>query len=1099
MGMELIGNRYQLLEQLGAGGMGAVYRVADRLTGESLALKKVLIPTLSEVSTAISDSVDVRLALSHEFRTLASLRHPNIVTVLDYGFDAERQPFFTMSLVNDPLTIIEAARARSLEGKIRLLLDVLGALSYLHRRDIIHRDLKPGNVLVDADGTVKVLDFGLATTRTPEESRQVIGTVAYMAPELLAEGPASVASDLYAVGIMAYQMLAGRHPFNVGNVSLLIAQIIHGSVAFVGIDERFAPVLGRLLAKSPADRYAQAGDAIQALCEAAGLPLPQESAAVRESFLQASRFVGRDAELSQLRGAMRRIMTFSQESPEPGVIAPDTPMAGGGFWFIGGESGVGKSRLADEVRVLALVSGARVLHGQGVADGGALYQLWREPLRRMALWADISDADAAVLQDLVPDIAALLGREIPTAPTLDGSAYHQRLVTTITAVFRAQTDPIMLLMEDMQWATESLGPLRALAGMAAELPLLIIGTYRDDEKPDLPHSFPDAHVLTLPRLSGAAIASLSESMLGEAGTRAEVIDLLERETEGNVFFIVEVVRALAEEAGRLSDIGQVTLPQQVFAGGIQRVIQRRLHRVPTADRSLLRLAAIVGRQLDLTVMDALAKTARPGNDLDSWLTTCANAAVLDMQDGHWRFAHDKLREALLADIPAESRPRLSQQVAEAVEASYTDLTDHAWHLTQLWATAGNTAKEGHYAIIAAHQAAKANNYQDAVSLFNRAIQLEAYAQADNPRQVEADLYLELGRTHYSLSNYEPANENARQALKRFRAQDNLLGTADSISLLGQINMRLGNREQATTQINESLAMYRETGNLLYIAFGLMNRGIIENQLGEYEKAHDTMLECLQYMRDSGDQVGLGRALNNLGINCDMRGDYEQAADYFEQSMVVRRSINDRHGIAYTLYNMGAMLDDQEQPERALELFGESLKLLRIIGERRSIGVALFGLGSLTYRVKGDALVAVKYLQESMIMHRATDNQHGICQTINALGVIAAGEGDYALAYTHYQQVLRLAVDGQFEGLIKETALYMGELRVRQGQIESGLELIGLVQVQSTGNTGLQRAISRVLDKLRADIPNAMLDTALKRGAALDWETVLPTLVEGNIR
>ncbi|MCB9453962.1 MAG: tetratricopeptide repeat protein [Anaerolineaceae bacterium] len=1098
--MEFIANRYHLHGQLGAGGMGAVYEALDRLTGETVALKKIAIPTLPDPSTPSSMSSDLRLTLSHEFRTLASLRHPNIVTVQDYGFDAERQPFFTMSLVKDPLTILQAGSRRPLDGKVHLLLEMLGALSYLHRRGIIHRDLKPGNVLVDTDGTVRVLDFGLATTGISDDSRQVIGTAAYMAPELLMEAPASVASDLYAVGIIAYQMFIGRHPFNVGNVSVLITQILRAPVSFAGVDERIAPVLGRLLAKFPADRYAQAQDVIQALCEATGLPLPPESAAVRESFLQASRFVGREEELAQLRRALRQVVAHtpdSQSEESVSKVAEDVP--GGGFWLIGGESGVGKSRLTDELRIQALVAGARVLHGQGVADGGQTYQLWREPLRRMTLWADISDADAAILRDLVPDIAALLGREIPNVPPLEGNAYQQRLTTAIAAVFRGQTTPIVLLMEDLQWVIESLEPLRVLGEMAAELPLLIIGTYRDDESPDLPQKLPGARVMRLPRLAPAAIASLSQSMLGEAGTRPEVIDLLERETEGNVFFIVEVVRALAEEAGRLSDIGQVTLPQQVFAGGVQRVVLRRLDRVPMADRPLLRLAAIVGRQVDLHVLDALAAMiSYPQANLESWLTACANAAVLEAQDGRWRFAHDKLRETLLANIPADSRPSLYRKAAEALETALDDPLQYAGQLTQLWAVAGDTRREAHYAASAALQAQKTSNYHVAVALFNRALQLESFNQAEDPRRDEANLYLELGRTHYSLSDYDSSRTNANRALDLFRAQGDKLGLADSISLLGQINERLGNTEQATIQINESLAMYRETGNLLYIGFGLMNRANIESHNGDYPKARDTLLECYDYMIQADDSVAIGRTLNNLGIVHDMLGDFEKATHYFEASLEIRRKINDRHGIAYTFFNMAAMLNDRDETERALELYAESLKILRIIGERRTIGMALWSLGDLTYRFKGDVPTAYTYLQESLSHYRAVNYLFGIAQTLIALGTVAAGEGDYTQAHQTFQDALAIALERQFDNLVNEVALHIGSLWVRGGQVESGLGVIGLVQSRSPGNTVLERITKRILDALRPDIPPDKLAAGLERGATLDWETIKLTLVEGNL-
>src|SRR5262249_34256437 len=155
-----------------------------------------------------------------------------------------------------------------------------------------------------------------------------------------------------------------------------------------------------------------------------------------------------------------------------------------------------------------------------------------------------------------------------------------RLLLTIEELFKAQNLPILLILEDMQWAgSESLGVLMRLSRTIQNLPVMVVASYRDDELPDLARKIPDAEVLKLHRLNESNIASLCQSMLGESGNSAHLIDRLERETEGNAFFLVEVMRMLAEEAGQLDLIGEMTLPGKVFTGGIQRFIQRRLDKV----------------------------------------------------------------------------------------------------------------------------------------------------------------------------------------------------------------------------------------------------------------------------------------------------------------------------------------------------------------------------------------------------------------------------------------------------------------------------------------------------------------------------------------
>ena len=194
--------------------MGVVYRATDRLTGKIIALKQIHLPIEYPDFASHPNSTTnhiLRVALAKEFQNLAGLRHPHIISVLDYGFDLDRNPYFTMSYLPDAQTILDVGTVLDVTGKITLIRQVLQALAYLHRQGIIHRDLKPNNILV-SDKTVKVVDFGLSQHQ--EENMETAGSLLYMAPELLRREAASKASDLYAVGVVAYQLFAGQHPFD---------------------------------------------------------------------------------------------------------------------------------------------------------------------------------------------------------------------------------------------------------------------------------------------------------------------------------------------------------------------------------------------------------------------------------------------------------------------------------------------------------------------------------------------------------------------------------------------------------------------------------------------------------------------------------------------------------------------------------------------------------------------------------------------------------------------------------------------------------------------------------------------------------------------
>ncbi|HEX2619888.1 MAG TPA: AAA family ATPase, partial [Phototrophicaceae bacterium] len=739
-----------------------------------------------------------------------------IISVLDYGFDSAttsesengkpRQPYYTMELLRGGQTILKAGQGQSLQHRVHLLIDLLQALTYLHRRGILHRDLKPENVLIDDQGTVKVLDFGISLDRNQPETagNETMGTLAYMAPEVLLSQAATEAADLYSVGVIAYELLTGRYPFDTTNLSHLIEQIVHGDLNLLPLYQMEADglpseanadhprpsttsqtlkvssydqdandsddeaenqddtpphsrtlteIVERLMAKNPQKRYQDARAVIADLSTALQLPPPVESVEIRDSFLQAAQFVGRDQEFKQLQGALTALL-----------------QGNGSAWLVGGESGIGKSRLLEEVRTHALIKGAWVIRGQAVEGGGRLYEMWRAPVRRLVLATPPDDLEASILKELAPDIGILLERDIPDAPEMDSTVARQRLLRAITGLFRDQTQPIVLLLEDLQWAaenSENLDILKALLPLVSENRLMMIGSYRRDEAPELPSQLPGMQIIQLERLSKTDIAALSGSMLGAAGHNPDVVNLLQDETEGNIFFIVEVVRTLAEEVGSLDRVGRETLPIRVFAGGVQQIIRRRLGRVPEESHALLKLAAVAGRVLDPAVLRQL--DAAP-EDLDHWLMQCTEAAVLAIYDGHWQFAHDKLREALLVDLLPDEELTLNRQVAQAIEAAYPDPEERelrAAVLADHWYTAGDLLRAVEYLEQAGNQALKNAVYEKAISSINRALalvrQLRDSLSADQTLIVR--LTHLLGEAYYNQGNLDQAYGYYIQTLK----------------------------------------------------------------------------------------------------------------------------------------------------------------------------------------------------------------------------------------------------------------------------------------------------------------------------------------------
>jgi serine/threonine protein kinase/tetratricopeptide (TPR) repeat protein len=820
--------RYVILETLGVGGMAAVFRARDRLGGY-VALKRIgaeaepaprasgsweaprffdavrsrapteararfgaaatrVAPTLDpssplvdrdtrlEASSLAGDDRDagatsaLRLLLTQEFQTLASVRHPNIIVVLDYGFDEDGHPYFTMELLEHARTILRAAEGASIEQRVGLLEQVLRALLYLHRRGLVHRDLKPANVLVVGE-QVKVLDFGLAVVL--EQSRglghPLAGTPAYMAPELYLGFPASKSSDLYAVGVIAYELFAGRSPFAADNFGALRTAVLETTPDVSSLDPRIAPVVARLLAKEASGRYADAAEVMAALADATGQVLRVETPHTRESFLQAAQLVGREPELLRLAGVLDGLLHGQ-----------------GSAWLIGGESGVGKSRLLEELRARALVEGVTVLRGQEVSEGGGPYQVWRDVLRWLLLLTDPADHEAGVLKALVPDLRALLDRDVADAVEVEPDAAQLRLASTVETLLGRVGRPVLILLEDLHWArSDSLKLLSRVAAMTASQPVVIVASYRDDERPQLPQELAAMHHFKLERLDPEGIAELSRSMIGAAGARPEIIARLARETEGNPFFLVEVVRALADEAGQLDLIGSASASAAVSSTGLSRMIRRRLDQAPPRAHALLNAAAVAGRQIDVALLHAL----EPETDLDEWLAACTDAAVLDAHDGQIRFAHDKLREGLLAAIDAPTRRALHRRVAGAIEAVHPDASAQTASLAHHWAAAGDDARAARYCGLAGEQALQSSAYREAVRFFEQALRMAPGEATAGEPVVEAPAATALGAIARGARRV--LGMEAREAAPMPENQGDRLQRARWLGLLSDANGRLG--------------------------------------------------------------------------------------------------------------------------------------------------------------------------------------------------------------------------------------------------------------------------------------------------------------------
>jgi serine/threonine-protein kinase len=248
--------KYELRHQIGRGAMGVVYEAFDTVIERRVALKMLRTDVY-----APEQLTDMRARFKREAHSAGRLSHPNIVTIYDYG-EHEGAPYIAMDLMSgeELARSLESGARLALPTVVRVMEQLLGALTYAHEAGVVHRDIKPSNIFVLRDGTIKVVDFGLARIEASNltETGTLLGTPAYMSPEQFLGLPVDARSDIFSTGVILYQMLTGDRPFT-GSPTTIMQKVlrqdpVQPSVLNPTLSETWDDLIKRVLAKKPDDR-----------------------------------------------------------------------------------------------------------------------------------------------------------------------------------------------------------------------------------------------------------------------------------------------------------------------------------------------------------------------------------------------------------------------------------------------------------------------------------------------------------------------------------------------------------------------------------------------------------------------------------------------------------------------------------------------------------------------------------------------------------------------------------------------------------------------------------------------------------------------------
>ena len=1010
-------NRYEIREQLGKGGMSIVYLAFDTLLERQVAIK---------VLSGQALGTHGRARLLNEARATARLNHPNIVTVFDAG-EYEEQPFIVMELIEGKSLKLAAQQSLStLEDILRFIIQICAALEHAHARGVIHRDIKPENIFITPDGSAKLMDFGLARSLASRLTVEgsFIGTVYYIAPEQALGQEIDPRTDLYALGVMLYELTAGQLPFTASDPFSIITQHLYASpvpprIHNAEIPQALDKLILQMMEKKSGDRPSSAQEVrlrLESLLLQISHPLQAAPGIAEESLsmldhIARGRMVGRERELAEARSYWKKAL-----------------MGEGQLLLISGEPGIGKSRLVREIVTQVEVSGHIALFGECYAEGGAPYYPFAQIVRKILLDHNPNTTSLPhyVLADLL-SIATDLNINFPDIqpnPKLDPQAEQQRLFENFVILFNSldQSHAVSLVIEDAHWADQgSLALLRHLARRLQNQRIMLMATYREIElergRPAHEillglHRERTANRIKLSRLDPPATHALLETIFSETITQ-DFLENIYRETEGNPFFIEEVCKALVESGNLYFDNGRWIKPggsPLEIPQSIRIAIQSRIDKLPPSTQQMLTLAAVVGREFDFDTL--LNASELDENTLIETLELAEHAQLIEevgsQSGGSFAFVHALIPSTIVESISGIRRRRMHRRIAESTERIHPE---HTEALAYQYSLAEVEDKAIFYLLRAGQKAQAQFANDEAIKFYTHALEFarpnssQAFdllaararvyrltAQRDeqysniqsmlslaeklNDDQKRFDAQLALA-DYYVDTDFSLARQPAEAALALAQKLNNPLFQARAFHILGVEANAQTHFSRSREFLHQAADSFQKAGLVSDAAKSLSLLSVVLGNQRQYDEAQQAAEQAIDLSRQAQDPLQEATALRRLAIRFLQQERYAEAQPWAEQALALHQRVGDRNEECHDLNVLGSILAGQGKYQEAEAYLLQGLELSDATDNRLAEYYIGSALGNLIYRPLGDFDKELAFYDSLAVKFRQTQNTLGV--------------------------------------------------------------------------------------------------------------------------
>jgi len=964
---------YRILRELGHGGMAVIYLAErdDQSYRKQVAIKMV---------KAGIDTGQILQRFRNERQTLAALDHPNIVKLLDGGSGEDGSPYLVMEYVEGlPVDQYCDLHKLSIEDRLRLFRDICSAVQYAHENSVIHRDLKPGNILIAKGGVPRLLDFGIAKLLDPGFLQTAVATRTdwrpmtpeYASPEQIRGRTITTATDVYSLGVLLFELLAGHRPYRSAGQSLLEMERLVCETD----PEKPSDAINRKEQENEGDGHARIAITRESVSNQRGLQPAELRRRLRGDLdtivMKALRKEPerRYSSVAEFSEDIERYLTGLPVKARKSTIA----YRSGRFLRRHKES------LAAAVVVLGL--GAGILAWE-------LHQVSRHS-------PALPEATNAQIQGR-RSVAILGFKNLSDRPDTAwvSTALSEMLAAELAAGEKLRTvggESVARMKIDLGLPdTENLAPKdfgRVRKNLGSDF--VVVGSYFDLGRDAEGQVRLDVRLQDM--VKGETIATVSES-----STEAQLLDLVSR-----------VGKRLRAKLG----VAEVS---QVDAVGIRAATPSNPDAMRFYSEGLAKL-----RSFDaLAARDLLTRAVHSD---PAFPLAHAELAQAWMALGYNANALEEAQKAL------QLSGNLSREDHALVEARYYEINKEWDKAIDVYrALSASSPDTIEYGLALANAQIAGERGSDALKSIARLRELSEEAKED-PRIDMAEVWAD-----YSMSNNKGAVATADIAIRRAVPLGAKLLIARARSFQCRALSNLGEPKAATADCEEARRIFHQVGDFAGESGALHEMAEVPLNQGDLAEAKALYEQALQLARQTGDKRATARSLANIGLIYVQQADLTAGKKMYAEALEAFREIGDKHGMEVVTANTGNIYYTEGRPGDALAQYKDALVLARQVGHRSSEASDIHNMGDVLVE-QGDLQSALQMYQQAVAIQREIDDKSNYAASLVSIGKLRQYKGDSEAARKMYEEALALQRQLGEKGSVALTQLAVGELDCDSGK------------------------------------------------------------------